>query len=85
MGEPFQVNLVYVSCVRADRVTVALDSLEIIHCESGEFIAPDQALIDRFLFNLKTAAIVCSHRHFSPDLFKLETRCLIVHSDTCWE
>uniref|UniRef100_A0A3Q3QKA4 Tyrosine-protein kinase receptor n=1 Tax=Monopterus albus TaxID=43700 RepID=A0A3Q3QKA4_MONAL len=38
MTEPFQVTLLYTSCVGGDGATVALDSLTIIGCESGEFI-----------------------------------------------
>lgn len=36
VDEPFQVTLLYISCGREDRAMVALDSLEIINCESGE-------------------------------------------------
>lgn len=34
--EPFEVTLLYTSCLGEDGVTVALDSLELIDCESGE-------------------------------------------------
>lgn len=36
MDEPFQVILVYTSCLEGNRATVALDSLEFIDCELGE-------------------------------------------------
>ncbi|XP_026195478.1 leukocyte tyrosine kinase receptor isoform X3 [Anabas testudineus] len=35
VDEPFQLTLLYSSCVGEDRAMVALDSLEIINCESG--------------------------------------------------
>lgn len=35
--EPFQVILLYTSCLDEDGATVALDSLE-LDCESGELI-----------------------------------------------
>uniref|UniRef100_A0A4W6FEE9 Tyrosine-protein kinase receptor n=1 Tax=Lates calcarifer TaxID=8187 RepID=A0A4W6FEE9_LATCA len=39
VDEPFEVTLLYTSCLGEDGVTVALDSLELIDCESGEFDA----------------------------------------------
>ncbi len=36
--EPFQVTLLYNACLGEDGATVALDSLELIDCESGEVI-----------------------------------------------
>lgn len=39
VDEPFQVTLHYISCAE---VHVALDSLEFIDCESGEFIVSFQ-------------------------------------------
>lgn len=38
VDEPFEVTLLYTSCLGEDGVTVALDSLELIDCESGEFV-----------------------------------------------
>lgn len=38
VDEPFQVTLLYTSCLGEDGATVALDSLELIDCESGELI-----------------------------------------------
>uniref|UniRef100_A0A8C9YST6 Tyrosine-protein kinase receptor n=1 Tax=Sander lucioperca TaxID=283035 RepID=A0A8C9YST6_SANLU len=38
VDEPFQVILLYTSCLGEDGATVALDSLELIDCASGEFI-----------------------------------------------
>lgn len=36
VDEPFQVTLVYTSCLWKKGLTVALDSLEFVDCESGE-------------------------------------------------
>lgn len=36
VDEPFQVTLLYTSCVGEGGATVALDSLELRHCDSGE-------------------------------------------------
>uniref|UniRef100_A0A4W6FED9 Tyrosine-protein kinase receptor n=1 Tax=Lates calcarifer TaxID=8187 RepID=A0A4W6FED9_LATCA len=36
VDEPFEVTLLYTSCLGEDGVTVALDSLELIDCESGD-------------------------------------------------
>lgn len=38
MEEPFQVTLLYTSCPGDHMTTVALDSLGLIDCDSGEFI-----------------------------------------------
>uniref|UniRef100_A0A3B4WSJ9 Tyrosine-protein kinase receptor n=1 Tax=Seriola lalandi dorsalis TaxID=1841481 RepID=A0A3B4WSJ9_SERLL len=37
VDEPFEVTLLYTSCLGQDGVTVALDSLELINCESGDY------------------------------------------------
>lgn len=37
MDEPFQATLLYTSCVGQGGSTVALDSLNFIHCNSGKF------------------------------------------------
>uniref|UniRef100_A0A8C4HWV6 Tyrosine-protein kinase receptor n=1 Tax=Dicentrarchus labrax TaxID=13489 RepID=A0A8C4HWV6_DICLA len=44
MDEPFQVALLYTSCMGEKGATVALDSLELIDCESGEYILFYRAL-----------------------------------------
>ena len=46
VDEPFQVTLLYTSCLGEDGATVALDSLELIDCESGEFIIFCRTAID---------------------------------------
>lgn len=38
VDEPFQVTLLYTSCLGEGGATVALDSLEFIDCESGKSI-----------------------------------------------
>lgn len=38
VDEPFQVTLLYTSCLWEDKAIVALDSLELIDCEPGEVI-----------------------------------------------
>lgn len=38
VDEPFQVILLYSSCLGENGATVALDSLELIDCKSGKFI-----------------------------------------------
>lgn len=68
------MTLLYISCVGAHSATVALDSLEIINCESGEFIVPYGALVDTFMFNLNPVVNVSSDGHLLPNLFKLEVR-----------
>lgn len=40
VDEPFQVTLVYTSCLWKKGLTVALDSLEFVDCESGESPCP---------------------------------------------
>lgn len=40
MEEPFQVTLLYSSCLEGNRATVALDSLEFIDCELGKVDIP---------------------------------------------
>lgn len=38
VDEPFQVTLLYTACLGKDGATVALDSLVLTDCDSGEFI-----------------------------------------------
>lgn len=38
LDEPFKVTLIYSSCLGENGATVALDSLELINCESGTLI-----------------------------------------------
>lgn len=40
IGEPFQVTLLYSSCLEENGATVALDALEFIHCELGKAKVP---------------------------------------------
>lgn len=56
VDEPFQVTLLYTSCLGEGRVTVALDSLEFIDCESGKSIK-----LELFQFKPKPVAVVSSH------------------------
>ena len=71
VNEPFQVVLLYSSCLGEDRIIVALDSLELIDAESGEFIMFFRALtywsMDFLSHQTMFAAVVPSDDHFCPN------------------
>ncbi|CAJ1073548.1 LOW QUALITY PROTEIN: leukocyte tyrosine kinase receptor [Xyrichtys novacula] len=48
MEEPFQVTLVYTSCLGDEKVAVALDSLELIDCDSDQITELDAACGENF-------------------------------------
>lgn len=53
VDEPFQVTLLYTTCLGEDGSIVALDSLEFIDCEAGEFIMFQRAVLYSFLISVK--------------------------------
>lgn len=77
--EPFQVTLLYTSCLGEDGAKVALDSLEFIDCESGEFIIFYSALL---ISSVNTSCSLFDQTE-GTSLFKLEICWLLVHSSTC--
>lgn len=60
VDEPFQMILLYTSCLGEDGGTVALDSLELIDCGSGE-LSPYLKVV--------TISIQTKHCTFSFNLF----------------
>lgn len=58
MAGPFHVTLLYTSCER--EATVALDSLEFINCESGEFIGSLRA------FKPDAVMVISCDKHLQP-------------------
>lgn len=54
VDEPFQVTLLYTTCLGEDGSTVALDSLEFIDCEAGEFIMFQRAVLHSHFCKTRT-------------------------------